>query len=86
MTRLVGEGLSPAEAADFTARLGYEVVPADSGTAVTISTFQHKTRRRGVSLGDQFCLALGIERRVPVLTGEKRWPQLGLDVEIILIR
>jgi PIN domain nuclease of toxin-antitoxin system len=37
-------------------------------------------------LGDQFCLALAMETELPVLTGEKRWAELGLDIDVRLIR
>jgi ribonuclease VapC len=86
LTHLVDNGMTPSEAAYLTARLGYEVAAPDASTAATISAFRERTRRKGVSLGDQFCLALAMESQLPALTGERRWPELGLDVEVRLIR
>jgi len=45
-----------------------------------------KTRRKGVSLAGRYCLQLAIELGVPVLTTDKIWASLDLDVEIVLIR
>jgi ribonuclease VapC len=45
-----------------------------------------ETRRTGVSLGDRFCLALARELSLPALTADRRWKDLGLGVEIQLIR
>lgn len=45
-----------------------------------------KTRRRGLSLADRACLALAIEQEAAVLTADRVWAELKLDVEIQLVR
>ncbi len=45
-----------------------------------------KTRPQGLSLADRACLALAMERDAPVLTADRAWGELDLDVEIRLIR
>jgi len=45
-----------------------------------------ETRLHGLSLGDRACLAFGIQTGLPVLTGDRTWKELGLPVEIELIR
>jgi len=45
-----------------------------------------KSRRHGLSLADRACLALAMERNIPVLTADRVWAELGLDVEIRLVR
>ena len=44
------------------------------------------TRSHGLSFADRACLALGIERNLPVLTADRPWRQLELNVEIHVIR
>ncbi|MHB8733976.1 MAG: PIN domain-containing protein [Terriglobales bacterium] len=44
------------------------------------------TRRWGLSLGDRACLALAFQRHAPVLTADRLWAELDVDVEIRLTR
>ena len=46
----------------------------------------HPLARVDVSLADRFCLALAIERRLPVVTADRPWASLGLPVELRFIR
>jgi len=38
------------------------------------------------SLADRACLALAMERRLPVVTADRAWSGLGLDLDIQVIR
>lgn len=40
----------------------------------------------GLSLANRACLALAIDRRAPVLTADRAWASLALDVEVRLLR
>ncbi len=44
------------------------------------------TRAHGLSLGDRACLALARSAGLPVLTADREWRGVGLDMEIELIR
>ena len=55
---------------------------ADVGAVLSL----HRLVTRGVSLADRVCLALAIQRGLPVLTGDRAWADLGLPVEVRLIR
>lgn len=44
------------------------------------------TRSRGLSLGDRACLALGQQLNLPVLTTDRVWKELDLEVEVRLVR
>ena len=51
---------------------------------ILVELFEYK---RGVhSLGDRACLALGARMGCPVITADRAWASLGLDVEVTLIR
>jgi len=45
-----------------------------------------ETRRVGLSLGDRACLSLALEKAVPVLTADRAWKKLRLDLAIVIIR
>lgn len=51
-------------------------------------TLIQETRQFGLSLGDRACLALGMMRKVPVLTADRVWKELehSLNIEVQLIR
>ena len=56
------------------------------GHARLTSLLRDATRRAGLSLADKACLALGKATGYPILTADKVWPDLGLGLEIRLIR
>ncbi len=45
-----------------------------------------KTQLYGLSLANRDCLALAMERQVPVLTADQVWVELGLGIDIQLLR
>lgn len=45
-----------------------------------------KTKSFGLSLGDRACLSLGLRMGVSVLTSDRVWDRIGLNLNIILIR
>lgn len=40
----------------------------------------------GLSLGDRACLALGVRLGLPVLTADREWRKLALNVEVRVVR
>ena len=67
--------------------LGMEVMPFSEVHARASSAIRPLTRSVGLSLGDCACLALALERDLPALTAERRWPEIadtvGVKVEVI---
>jgi ribonuclease VapC len=45
-----------------------------------------RTRGRGLSLADRACLALAMERKLPILTADRAWSELDLELDIQIIR
>ncbi|VFM97836.1 MAG: PIN domain nuclease, a component of toxin-antitoxin system (PIN domain) [Candidatus Kentron sp. G] len=45
-----------------------------------------KTRRHGLSLADRACIALAMERQLPILTADRVWAKLDLPIAIRLLR
>jgi ribonuclease VapC len=86
ISKLIDEGLPLYQAEDLFDRLYCEVIDADKYRSGLVGSMPEATRRTGISLGDRFCLQLGRELGVPVLTTDRRWKDFELGVEIILIR
>ena len=66
--------------------LRVEIVGFDEESAYVTGSLREATRSAGLSLGDRACLSLGLLRKIPVVTAEKSWRGLGLDVEVVQIR
>ena len=86
VSKVVDFGRRPEEAAADIDRLRLTVVPFDAAQAVAAAALRPDTRPHGLSLGDRCCLALAITRRLPVLTADRVWRHLSLDVAVELIR
>ena len=63
-----------------------DVVDFDRSQAEQAGLLVKQTRSRGLSLGDRACLALAAREAAPVLTADRIWATLKLDVEVRLIR
>jgi ribonuclease VapC len=91
LSKLAERGLDPeAVEADLNDRgvLG-QTLTVDAGQledARTVAALRPLTRSAGLSLGDRYCLALGIRLGGPVLTADRAWAALELAVPVELIR
>ena len=83
---MVREGTSFEQTQDLLKDLSLNVVEYDEDQALLAAQIVPITAPRGLSLGDRACLALAMLRRLPVLTADKAWAGLGLDLTIELIR
>ena len=88
---LASRGSPPAEVvSDLTERglLGgaITVEPFMTADAIEAGRLRPLTRPAGLSLADRSCLALAVRLSAPVLTADRAWSRLELDVEIRLLR
>lgn len=74
---LIRESLDP---------LGLETVAFDVELAYRAALLAGPAKASGLSLGDRACLALAAQAGLPAVTADRAWRQLGLDVELRLIR
>ena len=63
-----------------------DVIDFDTAQAEQAGALVTRTRSRGLSLGDRACLTLAAREAAPVLTADRIWATLKLDVEVRLIR
>ena len=68
------------------ASLGLALEPLSAVQSELAGHLKGLTRRKGLSLGDRACLALGSDRGEAVYTADRAWLRLNLGVEIQVIR
>jgi PIN domain nuclease of toxin-antitoxin system len=61
-------------------------VPVSDEHALAAALLRIPTKSLGLSLGDRMCLALGLQEGLSVLTADRRWKELKIGVDIVLIR
>ena len=71
--------------ADLLYRLGIETVPFTEAQAVIAADLKNRVGKKD-SLADRVCLALAIERGLPVVSADRRWAELDIGVDLRLIR
>lgn len=85
-TNLVRRGFPDSLIAEMVA--GLELTPHDltPERALGAARMWRETKSFGLSLGDRVCLALAFELRLPVITADRAWVEVGLPLDIRLIR
>lgn len=81
-------GLDPSLLVTRVEALGVRIQPVTAHDVVTQAELHRSDRehRVGLSLGDRLCVALGLRLGLPVLTADRRWSQLDLPIEVVLLR
>lgn len=85
LSKLAERGHDPEAVKVRFLRAGLRVEPFTPDDTTPVVAL-YELSKRGVSLADRFCLALAIGLELPVLTGDRAWADLGLPLEIELIR
>lgn len=84
---LCAEGIAPILAQQQVGSpLPLTVYDFDQMHAYQAGFLRPRTRSAGLSLGDRACIALAQALRLPVLTADRVWATLDLDVTVQLIR
>ena len=65
---------------------GIKIIDFDEKQALIAADIYPKTKEYGLSLGDRACIALAIEKKYPILTCDKIWEKINLDVKFIMVR
>ncbi len=66
--------------------LGVVIEPftAEHGSAAGL--LWKETSKHGLSLGDRACLCLALALNAPVLTSDRAWKKLKLDIDVTVLR
>jgi PIN domain nuclease of toxin-antitoxin system len=62
------------------------VIPLDRELAENSAVLHTRLNKLGISYADCACLSLGMQRKATVLTADRNWKQIELDVKVELIR
>ena len=79
---LVDHGLDGEEALADLRELDLEVVALDRAQAEAAALLRSATREAELSLGNQACLALAQQRRVPMLTTDRRQAEVASAIGV----
>ena len=71
---------------DALAAFPIEIVPFDREQGLIAGCLYPACKSLGLSLGDRACLALAKSKSLPVLTADKAWLELEIDVSVNSIR
>ena len=83
---LLAIGVAATTVRSGLSQLGVTTVPFDDALAFAAADLRPLTRPAGLSFGDRACLALALQRQLPVLTADRAWTRVGLGLEVRLIR
>lgn len=78
--------LTPEQIKVMLTKLIAEVIPFDEDMAMRSGMLYQQTKKYGLSLGDRACIALAQVKGMPILTADRMWANLDLDVEVKYIR
>lgn len=78
LTKLVDAGMPDEEALESLELLGLDIVDFDLQLAMQSASLRQPTKKKGLSLGDRCCLALGLRSGYEVVTAEREWAKLNL--------
>ncbi len=84
--KLLERGMPSDECRQVLGGLPLEIHAFDEDMAFAAAALRPSTRSLGLSFGDRACLALALGLRRPVLTADRAWRDLDLDVPVRQVR
>lgn len=80
------KAFDPREVRHQLLRLKLTLAAFDDKQALLAASLRQPTRGHRLSFADRACLALGMDCGLPILTGDRKWQELDLGLDIRLIR
>jgi len=84
--KIVSEEWDLEEVRALLKALGLIILPFDEDEAKISAELYPISKSLGLSLGDRACLSLGLKRGLPVLTTDKTWSKINLEIDIRVLR
>ncbi|GAB4241212.1 MAG: PIN domain-containing protein [Stanieria sp.] len=81
-TYLARNSVPPETIKEALAAFPIEVVPFDRDQGLMAGYLYPACKYLGLSLGDRACLALAKSKSLPVLTADKAWLKLKIDISV----
>jgi PIN domain nuclease of toxin-antitoxin system len=81
-----GQRMEIYEIEELIKGLSINIIDYDKKQAFLGAKLNEKTKHKGLSLADRACLALALDRDLPVLTADKAWLGLDVGVKIKVVR
>ena len=85
-TYLARNSVPPETINQALAAFPIEVIPFDREQGLIAGCLYPACKSLGLSLGDRACLALAKSKSLPVLTADKAWLELEINVDVNSIR
>ncbi|NBD33791.1 MAG: PIN domain-containing protein [Cyanobacteria bacterium] len=86
VSKLTEKGFNRTQIEFILARLNLDILNFDHEQALIAGSLRTETKNLGLSLGDRACLSLALVKQIPVLTADRVWLQLSLEIDIRTIR
>jgi PIN domain nuclease of toxin-antitoxin system len=83
--KLAGVGMPPAMATELIHRLNLHIVDFGEEHATIAGGLKPATSHLGLSLGDRACLATGLVAGDRVVTLDRAWSEVHLDVPVVVL-
>ena len=86
ISKLVERGLRRELARATVLNIGIQILDFDIELADRVGELRPQTKSYGLSLADRACLALAERQGLPALTGDRKWSQFDLGIEVRIFR
>ncbi len=85
-SKLIDRGIPAAEVMTIIDSLELEFVSQDEQQAQLTGKLRSVSKSFGLSLGDRSCFALAMVSGLPVLTADRVWSNMSVDIDVQCIR
>lgn len=85
-TWIVRNNMSLSDVEEVVKLIGIKIVKYEYQQVLEVAKIYHKCKHYGLSLGDRACLALGLTKKINIVTADRVWQKLNLDISITCTR